>query len=128
MLQYPYHYPDWNTQAMFIQSKALSLISISPTITYSDSIENVAIDTRQCLFLNERKLIYFTNYNYHNCMVECRMNLTKKLCGCVPYYYIQNDSKILFFIILFAISIYVSLLAYLFYTCFPNNYWGIGEK
>lgn len=100
MLQYPYHYPDWNTQSMFIETNALSLISISPTITYSDSIDNVAIKTRQCLFPKDRKLIYFTEYNFHNCMVECRMNLTKKLCGCVPYYYVQNDGKVqlLFFL------------------------------
>ncbi|KAG5896889.1 hypothetical protein JTB14_033527 [Gonioctena quinquepunctata] len=91
LLHNPYDFPDWNVQVMVNQRKIVNLISISPTITYStDSIQSLPVEIRKCLFPKEKALIYFAKYTYHNCMVECRMNLTLKQCHCIPVYISQE--------------------------------------
>lgn len=67
--------------------EALLAINISPRMTYAtNAIHNTNIEQRNCLFSNERRLQYVPQYSYQNCMIECKANLTRELCGCIPWY------------------------------------------
>ncbi|XP_074029493.1 sodium channel protein Nach [Leptinotarsa decemlineata] len=91
LIHNPYYFPDWTVQAILNQRRIVNLISLIPTITHStEDIKRMDVDIRKCLFSHERKLIHFERYNYHNCMVECRMNLTRRQCRCIPFYNIYN--------------------------------------
>lgn len=83
-----YVYPDWSAQNILVEHGSNTLIGITPSITYSTrNIKNIEIAKRKCIFRTESQLHNFGNYTYHNCLVECRMNLSRKLCGCIPFYY-----------------------------------------
>ncbi|CAG9854877.1 unnamed protein product [Phyllotreta striolata] len=89
MIHSPYDYPDWNSRFTLIQNKMINFVSIDPTKTYcSPRVTNLPVERRTCYFHFEKKMYYFNRYSFHNCMVECRMNLTLKLCNCVPFYFI----------------------------------------
>nr|CAI5863432.1 unnamed protein product [Callosobruchus analis] len=91
MIHNPYYYPDWTLQTVLNSRRILNLISVSPTITYcTNDVAEMPSETRRCLLPNERDLIYFKDYNFHNCMVECRMNMTMKLCNCTPFVYVHS--------------------------------------
>ncbi|KAJ8960853.1 hypothetical protein NQ318_020151 [Aromia moschata] len=83
----PYQFPDWSWQEILSEINTLLLVSVSPTLTYSSAdIRSLPIRSRGCLFTDEMNLDNFNGYNFHNCMMRCRMNLTISLCGCRPYY------------------------------------------
>ncbi|KAJ8943851.1 hypothetical protein NQ314_009621 [Rhamnusium bicolor] len=47
----PYYFPDWTLQNILSGMKMLDLISVTSTMTYSsDTIRNMDIGTRDCLF------------------------------------------------------------------------------
>lgn len=83
-----YIYPDWGIQNLLTEKGIINLIGITPSKTYStESIKNIEVSKRKCLFNNESQLHNFVNYNYNNCIVECRMNLSRQFCGCIPFFY-----------------------------------------
>lgn len=83
-----YHFPDWSINNILTEKGINCLIGITPSITYStNNIPGIDIEKRNCIFNNESELHNFVDYNFHNCMTECRMNLTRNLCGCIPFYY-----------------------------------------
>jgi hypothetical protein len=88
LIHNPHHYPDWSIQNMLTERGIINLIGVTPSVTYSvPSMADIEVDKRKCLFNNESTLHNFVHYNFHNCMVECRMNLTLKYCSCLPFYY-----------------------------------------
>jgi hypothetical protein len=88
LIHNPHHYPDWSIQNMLTERGIINLIGVTPSVTYSvPSMADIEVDKRKCLFSNESTLHNFVHYNFHNCMVECRMNLTLKYCSCLPFYY-----------------------------------------
>ncbi|XP_072380882.1 pickpocket protein 28-like [Diabrotica undecimpunctata] len=88
----PYDFPDWNFQNILNPTRVVNLIAISPVMTISpDDIRSIPIHIRECLFPDERQLIYYRNYNFNNCLIECRMNITRKLCNCTPFHYIPEN-------------------------------------
>lgn len=65
-----------------------SFISVIPTLMYTtEAIKYTEISERNCVFTWEKSLKYFANYSYDNCLTECRLDIIKKLCGCVPFIY-----------------------------------------
>ncbi|KAJ3653948.1 hypothetical protein Zmor_013169 [Zophobas morio] len=83
-----YYFPDWSAQNMLTEKGIMNLIGITPSVTYSTpSIRSLDVSKRNCLFHNESQLHNFYHYNYHNCLTECRMNISKHFCGCIPFYY-----------------------------------------
>lgn len=50
------------------------------------SIEQHTPNQRGCYFSNEKELTLFKYYTEKNCLLECKMNCSIKLCGCVPFY------------------------------------------
>ncbi|KAH0954587.1 hypothetical protein HN011_002606 [Eciton burchellii] len=103
MIHYSYDYPDFNAESQLIQLGTEHLISVKPALMYSkEEVKNLAISTRNCIFDDEADEIYnikkrhlnFAKYSYHNCLVECRASIAKAKCGCIPYYFPQNNTKV----------------------------------
>lgn len=68
--------------------KTTNLIEVNPTLTYAtESISQLPLSVRHCSLPYERRLASYEQYNYHNCIVECKMNMTIKHCGCIPFRY-----------------------------------------
>ncbi|XP_013140291.1 PREDICTED: uncharacterized protein LOC106104709 [Papilio polytes] len=53
----------------------------------SKELRSASIQVRQCRFLDEPISTRYPVYSYNNCLLECRIQLIKKLCGCVPHFY-----------------------------------------
>ncbi|XP_055590907.1 pickpocket protein 28-like [Uranotaenia lowii] len=61
-------------------------LTISPQIsTTSQSLRSLPYQDRHCFFSNERYLRFFKVYNQRNCIDECIVNFTHKMCGCVKF-------------------------------------------
>ncbi|XP_050516301.1 pickpocket protein 28-like [Diabrotica virgifera virgifera] len=94
----PYDFPDWNFQNILTPTRVVNLIAIAPVMTISpEDIRSIPINIRECIFPDERQLIYYRTYNFHNCLVECRMNITRYLCNCTPFHFLPenlNDTSV----------------------------------
>ncbi|XP_066260979.1 sodium channel protein Nach-like [Euwallacea similis] len=65
---------------MQVYFEALSIIS-------SDDTKALTIKQRKCRFYHESNLTHFPVYSYMLCRMECRIQLSLQLCGCVPHFY-----------------------------------------
>ncbi|XP_032665503.1 sodium channel protein Nach-like [Odontomachus brunneus] len=102
MIHYSFDYPDYNSEIQLIQLNSQYFVSVSPSEMYSKpEVRNLAISTRQCIFddeadsimhAKERNLSY-SSYTYHNCLAECRATVVREKCGCIPFYYPQNSTR-----------------------------------
>ncbi|CAK1581081.1 unnamed protein product [Parnassius mnemosyne] len=89
---------------VFIHSPDETILSTSPSytvdkdgfITYgfqiwstkvSKELRATSIHVRKCRFLDEPISTRYPVYSYNNCLLECRIQLILKLCGCVPHFY-----------------------------------------
>lgn len=52
----------------------------------SDEVISYSPEIRGCYFKDERYLKHFHIYSENNCLFECIMNLTIKMCGCTAFY------------------------------------------
>ncbi|XP_056643588.1 sodium channel protein Nach-like [Diorhabda sublineata] len=94
LIHSPYTIPDWNLQNNLIQMKTVNFLGLTPSITYcTKEVLDTSVEKRKCWYSHERNLIYYKRYNFNNCMVECRMNLTIQLCHCVPFFFIPNENN-----------------------------------
>lgn len=50
------------------------------------SIRKIDRMTRQCIFSDEQKLLYYKYYTRRNCEAECDAIYFLRLCDCIPYY------------------------------------------
>ncbi|XP_036139828.1 sodium channel protein Nach isoform X2 [Monomorium pharaonis] len=100
-----FDYPDFNTELQLVQLNSQHFVSINPEEMYSKpEVKDLAISTRRCIFSDEaNKVLYknvkernltFTAYSYHNCLAECRASITRAKCGCIPYFFPQNSTRI----------------------------------
>lgn len=48
------------------------------------TIRSISRDDRQCLFQNEKELLYHKHYTRLNCENECVAEYLYKLCNCIP--------------------------------------------
>nr|XP_026493431.1 uncharacterized protein LOC113398761 [Vanessa tameamea] len=53
----------------------------------SDSLRYKSLYLRKCRFYNEPISNRYPIYSYSHCMLECRVKMIQKLCGCVPHFY-----------------------------------------
>jgi len=59
-------------------------VIVSPEIIRTDKyLKKMRPSERDCYFEGEKSLKYFKKYSQKNCDIECRTNVTKKICGCV---------------------------------------------
>lgn len=89
-----YSYPEFTVGSFALSIGSSNFLNVQPAITYAtDNVRSLAISRRNCVFSDEIKLHNFKEYSYQNCLVECRMNITRALCGCISFYYANSDGK-----------------------------------
>ncbi|XP_050450031.1 sodium channel protein Nach-like [Cataglyphis hispanica] len=105
MIHHSFNYPNYNAEIQLVRLNSEHFISINPAVMYSKpEVKNLAISTRKCIFTEEAdKILYanvkernltFARYSYHNCLAECRASIARKKCGCIPYYFPQNSTRV----------------------------------
>ncbi|XP_067620540.1 uncharacterized protein [Eurosta solidaginis] len=88
-----YNYPDENAETKVVTSGRESFVRINPETTYATpNIRTMAINERNCLFYNERKLLSLQRYSFVNCMASCRSKIVYDRCGCIPASLPNNGS------------------------------------
>ncbi|KAF5278353.1 hypothetical protein FQA39_LY05842 [Lamprigera yunnana] len=65
----------------------LQLYSTALTIVISENAKILTRKQRKCQLTNESTLKHSPVYSYTLCRMECRITLSKQLCGCVPHFY-----------------------------------------
>ncbi|XP_046966959.1 pickpocket protein 28-like [Vanessa cardui] len=53
----------------------------------SETLRYKSLHLRKCRFPNEPISKRYPIYSYSHCMLECRIKVILKLCGCVPHFY-----------------------------------------
>uniref|UniRef100_A0A6P7F803 Pickpocket protein 28-like isoform X1 n=1 Tax=Diabrotica virgifera virgifera TaxID=50390 RepID=A0A6P7F803_DIAVI len=90
----PYQYSDWNAMNILIATRRVHIVAITPQYTAaSEEIRELPLSERQCLYPDEKDLIYFKIYNFRSCLVECRMNITREICKCTPHNYLPDNGR-----------------------------------
>lgn len=90
----PYNlYPSERSIERMIPHQTETYVEIRPEQTVStDDIRALPIHDRGCLFEDEFKLKHFPTYSNENCRVECNMEMHKKLCRCLPYFFYNTEN------------------------------------
>lgn len=98
MVHYSYDYPDFDASTKLVIIGKYSFLTVHPKERYStENVRKLENTRRHCIFPNEGDQTatdnqeFFARYSYQNCLVECRANVIKAKCGCIPYYYPQNS-------------------------------------
>ncbi|XP_053978702.1 sodium channel protein Nach-like [Hylaeus volcanicus] len=105
MLHDPHDYPDFDALTKLINIGKYSFLTVQPEKMYSTSnLHSVRPSKRTCIFSHEWSTIKnairredsfpTAKYSFRNCMTECRAFVIKKKCGCIPYYYPQNNTRV----------------------------------
>lgn len=85
----------WNG-LLFMLFAHLTTIRLQPKIVTTDeSLRIVSPSKRHCFFADENHLRFFAKYSKENCKLECKSNITSRVCGCVNYYIIRKDNFII---------------------------------
>ncbi|XP_026741058.1 uncharacterized protein LOC113503361 isoform X2 [Trichoplusia ni] len=61
----------------------------------SEDIKYIPLHLRKCRqgFYYETTSKRYSIYSYNRCLLECRINMILKLCGCIPHFYKPLDSE-----------------------------------
>ena len=63
--------------------------------TATEGVEAMAFNRRQCLKQDEEHdgiiLEVFSQYDQKSCLLECNARHMREQCGCLPYYYPDNE-------------------------------------
>ncbi|KZC03894.1 Sodium channel protein Nach [Dufourea novaeangliae] len=105
MLHDPYDYPGFDATTKLIAVNKYSFLTIQPEATSSTgTVRSIPLATRTCAFMDEieptgiyknvKRKSVFAKYSFRNCLTECRASVIKTKCGCIPYYYSQNDTRV----------------------------------
>lgn len=74
-------------------NRRIAKIVFNSKHTYTtEGARQLTIKQRKCVFPDEIPLITNTFYTFSACMIQCRMDASKKLCGCIPWFY-NNISR-----------------------------------
>ncbi|KAL1123185.1 hypothetical protein AAG570_002272 [Ranatra chinensis] len=68
------------------RSKMVSTVKLTLTES-SPQIQSLPMEKRGCYFKGEYTLRITTEYTFKNCLIQCRMDFIKSICGCLPYYF-----------------------------------------
>ncbi|VVD02755.1 unnamed protein product [Leptidea sinapis] len=87
-----YNIPDFDSPVRIVNPFSEVLIALSPERTYSTpGVKSFSPDQRQCYYNDEVKIGSFNQYSFHNCLALKKVELTRKLCDCVPFYFPVKD-------------------------------------
>lgn len=89
----PYNYADDNADIKVVERKSVAFITVYPETTHStDSVRKLSPSVRNCYYSDEYRLVHHKQYSYTNCLAECRSTVANDLCGCVPYFMLNNGT------------------------------------
>lgn len=71
-------------------------IIVSPVIyESSDSLKSIDKSVRNCLMPTENLNTMFSNYSFKSCDFRCKLQSSRKKCGCTPWNYPQETDAII---------------------------------
>ena len=56
------------------------------SLSASDSVRDLEVSQRDCLFPDEQPLKFYSEYSHPTCIFECALTLAADLEGCTPWY------------------------------------------
>lgn len=62
-------------------------LSVSSSLFTSDAAKKLNVQQRNCRLINESNLKHSPVYSYTLCRNECRIQLSLKICKCIPHFY-----------------------------------------
>lgn len=84
----PYELPD-SSQSFFLitgrMDRDVAFSSLETTVT--PEIDKLTPFQRRCRFMYEPSVPHLPVYSFNLCRMQCRKELSFKLCGCAPYFY-----------------------------------------
>lgn len=90
-------------------TRRIAKIFFNSKQTYTtEGARQLTIKQRKCVFPDEISLLTDSNYTFSACMTQCRMDTSRKLCGCVSWFY-KSIGKCIYFL---NSTIYLILLNY----------------
>ncbi|XP_025197810.1 sodium channel protein Nach-like isoform X1 [Melanaphis sacchari] len=73
-------------------TRRIAKIFFNSKQTYTtEGARQLTIKQRKCVFPDEISLLTDSNYTFSACMIQCRMDTSRKLCGCVLWLYKSID-------------------------------------
>ncbi|PSN41205.1 hypothetical protein C0J52_04177, partial [Blattella germanica] len=85
----PISYPETSVRIIPVEPNQLfSAILDAQAVESSSDVRMISINQRQCWFEDEAISVESdVEYNFKNCITECRMKVIREECGCTPFYY-----------------------------------------
>lgn len=84
----PYEVADVDTKAILSKEGHYVQVRFSAMTIFSSSrTRHFRIGQRKCKYHDESDLKHSPVYSYVLCRIECRIQLAKRLCGCIPHFY-----------------------------------------
>ncbi|XP_076766928.1 sodium channel protein Nach [Xylocopa sonorina] len=102
MVHDSHDYPDYDAPSTLIGVNKYSFVTIQPIKVYFPK-EVEKTFTKDCVHDGQTEKIFGdrskrnfvpANYSFVNCLADCRTNVIRKKCGCIPYYYPQTKSRV----------------------------------
>lgn len=77
-----------DTLPQHMWTRRIAKIFFDSKQTYTtEGARQLTIKQRKCVFPDEITLVTDKIYTFSACMIQCRMDICKSLCGCVPWFY-----------------------------------------
>ncbi|XP_037049218.1 sodium channel protein Nach-like [Bradysia coprophila] len=90
LIHSPHEYPQNSVAKTLGQIGTDVIINVVPSVIVSEnSVQNLALAQRNCYFKDEVKLRTATRYSFSTCINECAVDTIFRMCGCVPFYYVE---------------------------------------
>lgn len=89
-------YPDEFTFRKLLHKNEEVLLRTDPieTTCSREVWRRLTVDERKCALRSEIKLRFFAEYHQQNCVIECRIFVMQKVCGCVPFYLFREKDTL----------------------------------
>ncbi|XP_068626320.1 sodium channel protein Nach-like [Battus philenor] len=89
-----YNMPDLDSTVRLINPSTEVLIALSPEQTYTTpGVKSFKPEERQCYYHDEIKIGDFLQYSFHNCMAYQKIEIIKKSCHCIPFYFPKRSKE-----------------------------------
>ncbi|XP_073954506.1 sodium channel protein Nach-like isoform X2 [Choristoneura fumiferana] len=83
-----YNIPDSDSPVRMVNPSTEVLIALSPERTYATpGIKAFWPKKRECYYNDELKIGQFRQYSYHNCLAYRKVQIIRKTCDCIPFYF-----------------------------------------
>lgn len=70
-------------------------IMITPVITVtSKRVQDLSVETRGCVFPDERELSIYHVYTQSSCLIQCRLEFILAACGCHMYFFLPPGKRL----------------------------------